>query len=82
MAVGKQQHVTHDSSQRHCFHDPLRIGVGFLIRPQVSNAPSNLPLFALANAPLGAPPQTNTSTDSATPLFILKGSSTAEPVLG
>uniref|UniRef100_A0A251U061 Uncharacterized protein n=1 Tax=Helianthus annuus TaxID=4232 RepID=A0A251U061_HELAN len=36
MAVGKQQHVTHDSSQRHCFHDPLRIGVGY------SNPPAGI----------------------------------------
>uniref|UniRef100_A0A251U078 Uncharacterized protein n=1 Tax=Helianthus annuus TaxID=4232 RepID=A0A251U078_HELAN len=62
--------------------DHWGLGSDILIRPQVFNAPSNIPLFALTNAPLGAPPQTNTSTSVTVSPFIFNGSSTADPVLG
>ncbi|KAL4584228.1 hypothetical protein LXL04_008821 [Taraxacum kok-saghyz] len=58
------------------------LGSDILIRPHVSKAPSNIPLFAFTNAPFGAPPQTNTSTAFTVACVILKGSNTAEPVLG
>ncbi|KAL4584222.1 hypothetical protein LXL04_008814 [Taraxacum kok-saghyz] len=49
------------------------LGSDILIRPHVSKAPSNIPLFAFTNAPFGAPPQTNTSTTFTAPCVILKG---------
>ncbi|MFS7939342.1 hypothetical protein Hanom_Chr05g00450551 [Helianthus anomalus] len=57
----------------------LGSGSDILIRPQLSNAPSNLPFLALICAPLGAPPHTKTSTTATTPCTIRIGSSTAEP---